>query len=200
MSATATTMSAARSPRAASLARRRADHRQPRGLWRSTTPPDGVRQVADPAEAVDGAADRLYRRLGVDGPGRRDRGPAARRFAAYQVDDALMALTDDAWFLHCLPARRGEEVERRGDRRPAQRRLAAGREPHAHRARRAGLDAGRAAMTDARARRLRALADLIRAEPLASQEEVTERLARAGLSRSPRRPCRATSISSARSR
>ena len=36
--------------------------------------PDGVRQVVDPAEAVEGAADRLYRRLGLDGPGRRGRG------------------------------------------------------------------------------------------------------------------------------
>jgi transcriptional regulator of arginine metabolism len=35
-------------------------------------------------------------------------------------------------------------------------------------------------MTDARARRQRALADLIRAEPLASQEEATSRLAERG--------------------
>lgn len=37
---------------------------------------------------------------------------AARREAlgAYSVDAELMARTDDAWFLHCLPARRGEEV------------------------------------------------------------------------------------------
>ncbi len=36
----------------------------------------------------------------------------ARReaFAPYRVDEALMAKSDDAWFLHCLPARRGEEV------------------------------------------------------------------------------------------
>jgi ornithine carbamoyltransferase len=33
-----------------------------------------------------------------------------RAFADYRVDEALMARTDDAWFLHCLPARRGEEV------------------------------------------------------------------------------------------
>jgi ornithine carbamoyltransferase len=31
-------------------------------------------------------------------------------FAPYQVDADLMARADDAWFLHCLPARRGEEV------------------------------------------------------------------------------------------
>jgi ornithine carbamoyltransferase len=30
--------------------------------------------------------------------------------AAYQVNEALMARAPDAWFLHCLPARRGEEV------------------------------------------------------------------------------------------
>jgi ornithine carbamoyltransferase len=30
--------------------------------------------------------------------------------APYQVDAGLMARTDDAFFLHCLPARRGEEV------------------------------------------------------------------------------------------
>ena len=39
--------------------------------------------------------------------------PAIRRaaFAGYTVDDALMAAAgDQAWFLHCLPAHRGEEV------------------------------------------------------------------------------------------
>src|SRR4029079_3869856 len=35
-----------------------------------------------------------------------------RRFAfePYQVDEALMALAPNAWFMHCLPARCGEEV------------------------------------------------------------------------------------------
>jgi ornithine carbamoyltransferase len=40
-------------------------------------------------------------------------GEAERRMtelAAYRVDEAVMALAPDAWFLHCLPARRGEEV------------------------------------------------------------------------------------------
>jgi ornithine carbamoyltransferase len=31
-------------------------------------------------------------------------------FEPYQVDEALMALAPNARFLHCLPARRGEEV------------------------------------------------------------------------------------------
>jgi ornithine carbamoyltransferase len=31
-------------------------------------------------------------------------------FADYQVNEALMGHADDAFFLHCLPARRGEEV------------------------------------------------------------------------------------------
>jgi ornithine carbamoyltransferase len=32
------------------------------------------------------------------------------RFEPYQVDEALMAHSNDGWFMHCLPARRGEEV------------------------------------------------------------------------------------------
>ncbi len=31
-------------------------------------------------------------------------------FEPYRVDEALMALAPNAWFMHCLPARRGEEV------------------------------------------------------------------------------------------
>ena len=71
--------------------------------------PDGVRQVADPAEAVTGAEivyTDVWVSMGQDGEA------AARRaaLAPYQVDEALMAAADDAFFLHCLPARRGEEV------------------------------------------------------------------------------------------
>jgi aspartate carbamoyltransferase catalytic subunit len=31
-------------------------------------------------------------------------------FEPYQVDEALMSLAPNAWFMHCLPARRDEEV------------------------------------------------------------------------------------------
>jgi len=73
-------------------------------------PPEGVRQVVNPAEAVRGAQ-MVYTDVWVSMGQVAD---AARRNAAlapYQVDEALMALSQDGWFMHCLPARRGEEVE-----------------------------------------------------------------------------------------
>ena len=72
-------------------------------------PPEGVRQLADPAEAVAGAQ-FVYTDVWVS-MGQDEESEARRKaFADYQVDEALMAKADDAWFLHCLPARRGEEV------------------------------------------------------------------------------------------
>ncbi len=71
--------------------------------------PDGVIQTIDPAEAVDGA-DIVYTDVWVS-MGQDDE--AETRLAAlapYQVDEALMARGGGAHFLHCLPARRGEEV------------------------------------------------------------------------------------------
>ena len=77
--------------------------------YRLDAPPEGVRQLADPAEAVEGA-DIVYTdvwvSMGQDGEAQ-DRRAA---LAGYRVDEALMARSRDAWFLHCLPARRGEEV------------------------------------------------------------------------------------------
>jgi ornithine carbamoyltransferase len=67
-----------------------------------------VREVLDPYDAVEGAnivyTDVWVSMGGDDSPERR------AAFEPYQVDEALMARTDDAWFMHCLPARRGEEV------------------------------------------------------------------------------------------
>jgi ornithine carbamoyltransferase len=67
-----------------------------------------VRQVTDPVEAVDGA-DIVYTDVWVS-MGGEDNEERRAVFEPYQVDEALMARGNDAWFLHCLPARRGEEV------------------------------------------------------------------------------------------
>ncbi|TMJ19799.1 MAG: ornithine carbamoyltransferase [Alphaproteobacteria bacterium] len=71
--------------------------------------PYGVRRVVDPAEAV-ARAQIVYTDVWVS-MGQDSEADARRKaLAAYQVDAALMARSSDAWFLHCLPARRGEEV------------------------------------------------------------------------------------------
>lgn len=71
--------------------------------------PRAVRHVADPIEAVAGA-DIVYTDVWVSMG--QDSEADARRAACspYQIDEALMAHAPNAWFLHCLPARRGEEV------------------------------------------------------------------------------------------
>lgn len=67
-----------------------------------------VRQLTDPEEAVEGA-DIVYTDVWVSMGGEEsDERRAA--FEPYQVNEALMALAPGAHFLHCLPARRGEEV------------------------------------------------------------------------------------------
>ena len=71
-------------------------------------PPPGVRQVADAAEAVEGA-DIVYTDVWVS-MGGEDSAERRARFAHFQVDSALMARAPGAFFLHCLPARRGEEA------------------------------------------------------------------------------------------
>jgi ornithine carbamoyltransferase len=67
-----------------------------------------VRQLIDPAEAVEGA-DIVYTDVWVS-MGGEDSDDRRAAFERYQVDEALMAIAPNAWFLHCLPARRGEEV------------------------------------------------------------------------------------------
>ncbi|MGZ2410764.1 ornithine carbamoyltransferase [Sphingomonas sp. F9_3S_D5_B_2] len=67
-----------------------------------------VNPCSSPAEAVEGA-DIVYTDVWVsmgeeESTGRRD------AFAPYQVNEALMEGAPEAWFMHCLPARRGEEV------------------------------------------------------------------------------------------
>jgi ornithine carbamoyltransferase len=69
---------------------------------------EGARQVGDPDEAVDGA-DIVYSDVWLS-MGGEDSDERRRAFEPFQVDEALMARAPDAWFMHCLPARRGEEV------------------------------------------------------------------------------------------
>jgi ornithine carbamoyltransferase len=72
-------------------------------------PPPGVRQLTDPGEAVAGA-DIVYTDVWVSMGQGEESETRARAFAGYRVDAELMARSNDAWFLHCLPAHRGEEV------------------------------------------------------------------------------------------
>lgn len=69
-----------------------------------------VDTAVDPYEAVRGA-DAVYTDVWTS-MGQEDEGAIRRKaFEGYQVDDALMAAAGpEAWFLHCLPAHRGEEV------------------------------------------------------------------------------------------
>jgi ornithine carbamoyltransferase len=77
--------------------------------YRLSDAPAGVRQTADVAEAVRGAQ-IVYTDVWVS-MGQDDETEARMAaLAPFQVDAALMARSDDAFFLHCLPARRGEEV------------------------------------------------------------------------------------------
>ena len=72
-------------------------------------PPYGVRHVTDPAEAVAGAQ-IVYTDVWVSMGQDKEKEARMAAFAPYRVDEALMAKAQDAWFMHCLPARRGEEV------------------------------------------------------------------------------------------
>ncbi|HEX6376059.1 MAG TPA: ornithine carbamoyltransferase [Allosphingosinicella sp.] len=71
--------------------------------------PEHVTQLVDPAEAVEGA-DIVYTDVWVSMGQDEETEARAKAFVAYRVDEALMARCPGARFLHCLPARRGEEV------------------------------------------------------------------------------------------
>ena len=71
--------------------------------------PEGVTQVADPAEAVDGA-DIVYTDVWVSMGQDEEAEARGKAFEPYRVDEALLSACPQARFLHCLPARRGEEV------------------------------------------------------------------------------------------
>ena len=67
--------------------------------------------VEDPEEAIAGA-DAVYADVWASMGEEAEHDTRARILAPYEVTGALMALAQpDAIFLHCLPAKRGEEVE-----------------------------------------------------------------------------------------
>jgi ornithine carbamoyltransferase len=72
-------------------------------------PPEGVRQVSDPAEAVAGAQ-FVYTDVWVSMGQDAESGQRMLAMEPFRVTPELMARADNAWFLHCLPARRGQEV------------------------------------------------------------------------------------------
>jgi len=74
-----------------------------------TALPVGVRQVVDPLEAAEGAQ-IVYTDVWVSMGQDEEMEARMSAFEPYRVDEKLMARTDNARFLHCLPARRGEEV------------------------------------------------------------------------------------------
>jgi len=68
-----------------------------------------VSQTDDPCAAVQGAH-FVYTDVWVSMGQDSEAEVRHKALAPYRVDEALMSQADDAWFLHCLPARRGEEV------------------------------------------------------------------------------------------
>jgi ornithine carbamoyltransferase len=72
-------------------------------------PPPGVRQVVDPREAAEGA-EIVYTDVWVSMGQDAETEERRQALSGYQVGSALMSACPQAWFLHCLPARRGEEV------------------------------------------------------------------------------------------
>jgi ornithine carbamoyltransferase len=69
-----------------------------------------VTVTEDPAEALAGA-DAVYTDVWTSMGQEAESAERQRAFAPYQVNESLLALAkSDAIFLHCLPAKRGEEV------------------------------------------------------------------------------------------
>lgn len=77
--------------------------------WSLGGAPANVTQLVDPAEAVEGA-DIVYTDVWVSMGQDEESEVRAKAFEPYRVDEALMERCPGARFLHCLPARRGEEV------------------------------------------------------------------------------------------
>jgi len=68
-----------------------------------------IDETDDPAAAVADAA-AVYTDVWASMGQEQERAKRQQAFAPYQVNEALMARCPEAVFMHCLPARRGEEV------------------------------------------------------------------------------------------
>ncbi|MCS5617107.1 MAG: ornithine carbamoyltransferase [Planctomycetota bacterium] len=68
-----------------------------------------VEETTDAAAAVTDAA-AVYTDVWASMGQEQERAERQKAFASFQVNEALMARCPDAVFMHCLPARRGEEV------------------------------------------------------------------------------------------
>ena len=77
---------------------------------KSHTPDCQIEQTHDPLEAFEDAV-AVYTDVWASMGQERERTKRQRDFAEYQVNSQLMShAPPDAVFMHCLPARRGEEV------------------------------------------------------------------------------------------
>lgn len=70
---------------------------------------NGPKLLADPVAAV-AEADVVYTDVWVSMGQETERDRRLDDFQGYQVNEALLAETDDAEVMHCLPAHRGEEI------------------------------------------------------------------------------------------
>ncbi|MFM8413943.1 MAG: ornithine carbamoyltransferase [Planctomycetota bacterium] len=68
-----------------------------------------IDETTDPVAAVTGAA-AVYTDVWASMGQEKERAKRQQALAPYQVNEALLAHCPDAVFMHCLPARRGEEV------------------------------------------------------------------------------------------
>ena len=72
-------------------------------------PEAAIEETTDPVAAVKGAA-VVYTDVWTSMGQEKERASRLEAFKPYQVNEKLMTHCPDALFMHCLPARRGEEV------------------------------------------------------------------------------------------